>query len=372
MANLKLLLVEDSGLDVQNLKSTIIRYSREKDKKIELIEAVNKTEALQKLNNTFDGAIIDLKLSTEPDEGNDVVNEIASKYRIPVAVMTGTPQHARKGPKYLGVFTKGETGYDELLDLFFLVYETGITNILGGRGKLEKAMNEVFWNNILPNLNDWMAYKAQGKDTETALLRFTINHIVELADNETQVYFPEEMYIIPPVSKNLNTGSIVKNKESGERFVILSPACDLTSHNGTIKTDRVLICFIESTNNSSLIRDARKKIRIEILETDDKETKKGKIDKIEKAQRILSEIPKNTYSHYFHYLPETGLFVGGIINFRKIETYTLKDFKDKFEIPNAQVAMTFAKDIVSRFSNYYARQGQPDFDFDSLTKKLSA
>ena len=72
------------------------------------------------------------------------------------------------------------------------------------------------------------------------------------------------------------------------------------------------------------------------------------------------------------YLPETSLFNGGIINFRKIETYTLKDFKSKFEMPNAQVAMTFAKDIVSRFSNYYARQGQPDFDFDSLTKKLSA
>ena len=371
MSNLKLLLVEDSDSDVEIVKSTIIRYNREKNKKVELIEAINKTEALQKLNNTFDGAIVDLKLSTEPDEGNDVVKEITSKYRIPVAVMTGTPHNAQKGTQYLGVFTKGETGYDDLLDLFFLVYETGITRILGGRGYLEKAMNEVFWNNILPNLDDWKAYKAEGKDTETALLRFTINHIVELADNDTQAYFPEEMYIIPPVSKNLNTGSIVKNKESGERYVILSPACDLASHNGTIKTDRVLICLIESTGSSSLIKDARKKSKFEILKTDDEETKKSKLDKIEKAQRILSEIPKNTYAHYFHYLPETSLFSSGIINFRKIETYTLKDFRGKFELPNAQIAMTFAKDIVSRFSNYYARQGQPDFDFDSLTKKLS-
>jgi hypothetical protein len=372
MSDLKLLLVEDFDGDVQTVKSTINRYNREKNKKVELIEAKNKTEALQKLNNTFDGAIVDLKLSQKPDEGNDVVDEITTKYRIPVAVMTGTPQHAQKGPQYLGVFTKGETGYDDLLDLFFLVYETGITKILGGRGVLEQAMNEVFWNNILPNLNDWKAYKAAGKDTETALLRFTINHIVEKIDNDSKIYFPEEMYIVPPISKNLNTGSIVKTKENESLFIILSPSCDLALHNGKMKTDRILVCLIEPTNQNSLIKETGKNSKIEILEADDDEKKKKKGEKIEKAKRFLSQIATNNYSFYFHYLPETSLFKSGLINFRKIETYTNEDFNNKFEIPPyAQISMPFVKDIVSRFSNYYARQGQPDFDFDNLVKTLS-
>ena len=66
----------------------------------------------------------------------------------------------------------------------------------------------------------------------------------------------------------------------------------------------------------------------------------------------------------------TSLFEGGIINFRKVNTYKPKDFDSKFDKPLVQISMAFTKDIVSRFSSYYSRQGQPDFDFDTLTEEL--
>jgi hypothetical protein len=371
MSNLKLLFVEDTKYDMDACKATIKRYSHKNKREIELVEASKISEAFEKLDNTFDGAIIDLNLGTNESEGNTVIREIVSKYRIPIVVLTGEPTRVEPGIPNLGVFVKGETGYEELFDLFYLSYDTGITKILGGRGYIEEAMNRVFWNNILPVLDDWKTYKAQGKETETALLRHIVNHIAEIVDGDVQIYFPEEMYIIPPISTNLNTGSILLKKENEELFIVLSPACDLVPHNGSIKTDRILVCLIEKINENSFIKDARKKIRLEISDTDNEETKKIKSSKIEKAHKILTEIPKNSYCPYFHYLPETRLFCGGIINFRKIETYSFKDFNQKFASPHAQISMNFTKDIIARFSNYYARQGQPDFDFDSLTQKLS-
>ncbi len=370
MSDLKLLFVEDASNDLNTFRATIKRYNRQKKRAIKAVEAVSLTDALGKLNSTFDGAIIDLRLGPKGDEGNRVIEEIASKYRIPIAVMTATPQNAQAEISYLGIFTKGETGYDELLEKFCRAYDTGVTKILGGRGYLEETMNKVFWNSILPYLEDWQRYSSQSKKTEKALLRFTVNHIVDLLDSNSEIYFPEEMYIAPTSSTEVKTGSIVKRKAQDQYYVVLSPACDLAKHNGQMKTDRILVCLIEETN-IDLIQKARKDIKIKINRTDDKKTKLAKKSKKEKAEKILSQIPRNNYSYHFHYLPKTKVFRGGIINFRKVEAFKPNDYKNEFEDPIAQISMTFSKDIVARFSSYYARQGQPDFDFDTLTKLLS-
>ena len=107
-------------------------------------------------------------------------------------------------------------------------------------------------------------------------------------------------------------------------------------------------------------------MKIDLLETDSEEVKRDKIGKIEKVQMSLNQLQHNGYSTYFHYLPETKVFSGGFINFRKIETFKLKDFRKTFEDPIAKISPSFVRDIVARFSSYYARQGQPDFDLDHL------
>ncbi len=363
MPDLKLLFVEDVRSTLDDCKATIKRYSREKGRGIELVEALNPSEAFEKLNTTFDGAIIDLNLGLREDEGNDVIREIVSKYRIPVAVLTALPQNAQAAVPYLGVFVKGEIGYDELFDLFYLAYDTGITKILGGRGYLEDAMSRVYWNNILPQFEDWKSYRTRGKDTEKALLRFIINHIVELIDEDTEKYFLEEMYIAPVISSSIKTGGIVKKLGTDQCYVILSPACDLALHKGNFKTDRIMVCLIEKTD-MNLVQNARKDIETEVLEADDEERKKIKSDQIEKGKRTLDQLQGNNFP-YFHYLPKTRVFHGGFVNFRKIETLLPSEFKKVFEDPLAQISSAFTKDIVARFSSYYARQGQPDFDFDN-------
>ena len=44
-------------------------------------------------------------------------------------------------------------------------------------------------------------------------------------------------------------------------------------------------------------------------------------------------------------------------------TYSPDDFIAKYGTPKIKVQAFFVKSILNRFSAYYARQGQPDFNF---------
>lgn len=366
MTSPKVLVVEDNEDDLATFRSTLDRYSEEKkDRKFIPVYAVNLGEAIDKLDNSFDGAIIDLRLNGDSNAGNEVIEKIIRDYRIPVVVFTGTPE--KVGPRDLvEIFKKGEIQYDVILDKLYEIYQTGLTKIFGGRGYLEETMNTIFWLNIFPIIETWKTYCAQGRQTEKALLRYTISHMIEALGIESELYFPEEMYIAPPISNDIKTGSVIKMKDADDYYIVLSPACDMVIHSGNYKTDHIMVCAIEDLNMSLVVK-AKEDEKIEIRAEDDDQVKIEKGHRKTRAKDILSKLPRNSYSMYFHFLPKTGLFPGGFVNFRKIETYKLTDFKQKFENPSVQISSAFVKDIISRLSTYYARQGQPDFDFDSLT-----
>jgi len=85
----------------------------------------------------------------------------------------------------------------------------------------------------------------------------------------------------------------------------------------------------------------------------------------------LKRLCSNSHCTYLHFLPPTGIFPGGLVNFRQIETYSKTDFNAKYLYPKCQISPFFIKDIISRFSSYYARQGQPDLNFDSLVSRFT-
>lgn len=121
MNRFKLLLVEDNKQDRDVCKATIMRYQVQTQREIELVECDSLNDALDKLDNTFDGAIIDMKLAAQGNEGNQVIKIIEeSKLRIPVAILTGTPDPVNTDFLHIGVFKKGEEGarYEDLFNLF--------------------------------------------------------------------------------------------------------------------------------------------------------------------------------------------------------------------------------------------------------------
>lgn len=167
-------------------------------------------------------------------------------------------------------------------------------------------------------------------------------------DAEVPAYVTEEMYISPPISKDIKTGTIFKHLKENLFCIVLSPPCDLANHGGKFQTDQILICEIDN-------HDA---VNIEIAK------KKGN-----KKEEIKKAI-KNNYTAYYHWLPQNTLFEGGYINFRKVKTYQLEKFVEEYGSPKVKVQENFVKNILNRFSAYYARQGQPDFDFKSEAKSI--
>ena len=365
MRPFNLLLVEDDEREIKVFQDTLERYHAEQDKEVNLIVAKNLIESLDNLDNSLDGAIIDIRLNRDNDAGNKVLDAILNKFRIPVVVYTAIPANVPAEYSHrVKVFSRATVLYDVPLDFLFDMFETGLTNILGGRGQIEDAMNRVFWDSVIPQLDTWKIHKSKGKDTEKALLRFIINHIVELVDEETGMYFPEEMYIAPVISSAIKTGCILKKQNEDQYYVILTPACDLALHGGNFKTDRIMVCLIEKVD-MNIVQINRTDSTLSILDSDDEYTRKNKAQKIEKAKRTLIDLQYNRVVPYFHYLPNTNIFQGGFINFRKIETFKPGEFKKLFGSPIVQISSAFTKDIVARFSSYYARQGQPDFDLEN-------
>ena len=368
MEPFKLLLVEDDAREVKTFKDTMERYCAEHEKLISLFTAETLEDSKNIINNSFDGAIVDIKLHGDNDAGNKLLDEIRKNFRIPVAIYTGNPENV--GTDYFQKFKRG-VGYDKPLDFLFEIYDTGLTRIFGGRGYIEDKMNTVFRDSVVPHLPDWVGHKLKGKKTEEALLRFVVNHIVELVDNDVETYFPEEAYVSAITSNVLKTGSIVKRQNSDKYYIVLSPACDLAIHNEKPKTDRILVCFIEPIDilaTQLILKNSKHKI----LENDSEAAKEAKVknqekESIKETPAILISLSRNNKYPYFHYLPKTKAFLGGAINFRNVETFKTEDFRGAFENPSVQISAAFTKDIVARFSSYYARQGQPNFDSDALT-----
>lgn len=359
METMKILLVEDSQSDIESYESTMKVYQIQKGIKLETVYATTIEESLRLIDNSFDGAIVDLKLDLDGGEGNFIVKKIIETFRIPVLIFTGTPDNIDSSLK-IPFRKKGEVTYGQLLDFLFGIYKTGLTKIMGGRGKIEERMNRVFWSNIFPTIETWNNI-ATTKDTEEPLLRYILSHLTELLGSDSEYSFPEETYIYPPVSEHIKPGSIVVKKDDDEPYLVLSPACDLAKRNGCYKTDRVLVAHIENADQrlAGLVKKAN------ITASTDEEQKQKDI-----ANDHLRRTVQNSMQLYYHFLPRSDFFPGGLVNFRKINTFNLKQYNETFSDPIIQVSNHFIKDIVSRFSSYYSRQGQPDFDFDALLVEL--
>lgn len=339
------LLIEDSADDSGSFQDTVKRLNIEADEELYQLEVAETYAAgMEKVSEKLNGIIVDIKLDGS-HSGNEIIREIIEKFRVPVAIFTGTPDTEQSSNSPIKVYKKGEASHEEILRELCSVSDTGLFNVLGGTGIIENVMTKIFWDNLYPQIELWKGKKAQGVETEKVLLRYTVSHIQELIDNEVPAYITEEMYISPPINDDIKTGSIIQAKTDDIYCIVLSPPCDLAIHNGKMKTDCVLICEI----------DPQDEVNARIIE--------GITSTAKQAKKIAAAL-NNNYTDYYHWLPRNTLFVGGYINFRKVITYSPEELLDKFHHPLIKVQEGFVKSILSRFSTYYARQGQPDFNFD--------
>ena len=376
MNEMKLILIEDYDQDVNSCKEAVQDFNETNGCNIQL--EIHKT--IQSASNAlessyFDGAIIDMQLADSRDEGNQALDVIRHHLkRIPVAICSGNIDVADVTDiPSIGRFAKGDVRYEDIICKFWDIYKTGITKIMGGKGQIEQSLSQIFIKHLLPEIvtvlgsgstgseSNWVRYaKINSHETEEALLRHTINHLThELYKSDGKCY-PDEMLIRLLGPTPINTGCILKHKESGIFYIVMSPACDLAerkreSSEGESRkcnTDRAML--VEIQNLDDILSNYEK------YEKASTETQKENI-----KQSLFGNIKANKGGQYYHWLPILdSCQEGAAINFRRVSTYDEADLNTYFGNPVIQVASPFLKDIISRFSSYYARQGQPDININ--------
>jgi hypothetical protein len=368
MEELRILIVEDDKNKRDDYSRFIKAYNLD-NQDCNIIEefGVDKNDAIDKLKNPenkYDGAIVDLDLEGSggtDSSGNEVVIEIKGNLRFPTFVITGTPHHLFKEldvpSAIFGVFERDDVDLDKVFHRFYEIKRTGILNLLNRNGRIEELIQNIFWNHISTSLDNWTQdRKRTSAEKEDSLLRYTILHMLEYLD-ESKVH-PSEFYITRPVKEQLSTGDLISL--DGNRYVILTPACDFVYHKEKRKVEKVFLLKIKELDSVPEFQALQGKLAIEELSSSKKSD--------------LSKLITNSSKPFYHYIPKHNSIDAGIIDFQDKLSVLIDEIEAKIETDEvdrfATISMPFLKDLIERYSSYYARQGSPDFDADEIINSL--
>jgi CheY-like chemotaxis protein len=366
MQELKILIVEDDQSKRDDYSRFIIAYNLDNEEhNIIEVFGVNKNDAIEKLQdpkNSYDGAIVDLDLigsGGTDSSGNEVIKEIKQNLRFPIFVITGTPHNISEElnvPNAIfGVFERDEVELDDIFNRFCLIKATGILNLLNRNGRVEELIQNIFWNHISTSLDSWILDKKRNpEEKEDSLLRYTILHMLEYLD-ENNVH-PSEFYITRPVKDKVSTGDLIS--WNNNRYVILTPACDFVFRPKGDRNVRntFLLKIIELTDHFSNLEESIQKGEIS-------NTLKKELEKV-----ITNNKP------YYHFIPKHNIIKAGIIDFQDKLSIPIEEIEAKIKSTEidrfATISLPFLKDLIERYSSYYARQGSPDFDIEEIFQSL--
>lgn len=354
---LNVLLVEDTESSIQSCCEIAEEFFYGQ---ISVTSAKKPQEAMELLSNHFNAAIVDLRLEGNTEGGTFIqkINELGVK--IPMVIHTGTPDDVLQEWCPLKVFTRGEPGqgYKEIFEYLLKVFQTGITEIVGLSGYIEQKIRQFYKDYFLNNSDLWIERATiNPQRVKDALYRSLIAQIDSEAALHASDSYPEEFYISAQ-DPHLYTGSIVVDKASRKRFVILSPACDIALRDGKPKIKSITMCEIQPiethglTYNPSGYDFTRKKIN--------------------KFNPLFQNSNDDKDCIRYHWLPNTKKFEGGIVNFTMPMSWPYEDFFSKYDLEPFRIARPFVKNILARFSSYYARQGQPDVGKNELLSNIKS
>ncbi|MDR2686083.1 MAG: hypothetical protein LBB23_04970 [Rickettsiales bacterium] len=340
---MKILFIEDTPSDIDAFNTALGLYNSQNNNAIEAknIASVAQFDDVFKSLSDYDAVIVDIKLKdaagsvdADIDAGNNIIKKIERALQnVPIYIYTGTPENiSYAGQFVVRKYTKGdETTYKQVIEYAHRLYNTGLMQIIGGKGKLYEFVQRVYKENIIKDIDKWIDHKIAGKDTEGILSRYIAACISAHLENFSEAV-KEEMFMIPPVGTGVKTGSIVKNNNTSEYFVVLTPECDLVVRdNGNPKTDFVLLCKLQNNTNC-----------------------------VDRNNLCNYKVP------YAYCLPKSSLIDAiTFLNFREVASIKYNDFVSSYARV-AQILPAFTKEITQKFSQYYSRQGQPDFSVGEI------
>lgn len=292
--------------------------------------------------------------------GSNSYKEIQEKIFIPIIFFSGYPKDvAELRSQVIGVATKGDGGLDELKSEIERLTKNNLP-ILKEKvhAFIEDEFKKYFWGTIQPKNN---IFKPEADDLSLGymLLRnmadtLSRDNIRQLLGDDTikeDKVHPMEFYIYPTdTTTEYQTGEIIKNKETDEIFVILTPSCDFIKR-GTSerKVDHILLLKT-------------------ILLTETKEYKRYNNDKEKYAESLKQFINSSKGDRYF-FLPQTPFIENRVIDFQNKEIVSYEQLCAKFE-RIAKLDNPYAQSMAATHARYYNRIGCPDIDSEYIINGL--
>ncbi len=352
MEELHILIIEDEKVQIDLYCDVIEQFNKSSEYKIVPEFQEDYARGEEALNTPYyDAAIIDLKLSnTDELEGKKLVEKVNGKIRIPMVIYSGSIAQIDDIEENMLLKKKLRTeSLTDILKEIVTIYKTGITKLLRPSGIIDKKLTQIFWNHLVNDLNIWVEH-----NNAKTLTRYIFSHFQEYMEinsaGDFEEYHPAEIYILPPIKKNIHTGDIIHIK--GEFYIVLTPACDLV-FNYKYNEKGEKIPFRKAEN---LVVALAKNFDY----NESCQNKKGDVDK----SKITSYVTNDFYR--YHYLPSFNGNSGFLIDFQQLMTIPLEEGNDRV----ASISGAFIKDIISRFSLYYSRQGQPTFFQKDIVNEL--
>ncbi|PZR26414.1 MAG: hypothetical protein DI535_14180 [Citrobacter freundii] len=357
MNQINLLIIEDETAQIQTYEDNIYQHNKKSEYKFTYTICKSFDEGKKALETPYyDAAIIDLKLSGSDElEGKKLVEDVYQKLRIPIIIYSGSIDQIDTFPENILLKKRLRTEkLTSILEEIILIYNTGITSLLKPAGKIDTKLTQIFWNHLSNDLELWT--KDNNPDT---LLRYILSHFQEYLEidpvGDFQQYHPSEVYIRPAIKSNFHTGDLIRYNKA--MFIILTPACDIVINYKPGQGAEL--------GKKIAFRKSDTMLLASVLEFDIKTMCLNKNGEIDKGK--IGEFVRNG-SYRYHYLPPYLNPSGYVIDFQSLQSVKYDEQITKI----ASISSPFIKDIISRFSSYYSRQGQPTFNQEKIIDNLYA
>ena len=360
---IKLLILDDDAEVLENYDGVIERYNRDNDDcNIKLYKATTLDESLEYIKyNKLDTAIIDLNLGTSRDDnrGNFAIKELLNSFRLPIFVISG--EISKLDESYtendmIVAYDRDQKEFRIILNEIVEAFKSETMKYFKRDGFLEKKINELYWNHLSKTINAWRDVE---KECPTEIEKILSRHTVASLNEQLYVdgnvgsfdkYHTGEMYIIPPIKQHYHTGDILE--KDGNKFIIINPACDIVNKGKmefyTLLTIQEAITLPKIINKQPVGQETY----------------------------INENLKQSNKLDRYHFLPKFAIIDKDyVIDFQNINIINIGEgcipsnpdylVRRELNIKNyrrvASISSPFLKDIVARFSAYYARQGQPNF-----------
>lgn len=339
------------------------------------------SRAMEKLETErYDLLILDIRLTTGmpvPVEqaGITILNAIKQRRFIPVVFYTALPQYADGlTTALIRVVSKAEQT-SVLLKEISKIFQTNLPAVNRALIRhLETIQRDYMWGFVTEN------WDQLGDTPDRASLAYLLARRLAISlsgpgmkqlledlgaqeglEAEDKVH-PMKYYVMPPLESSPATGDLYQEdiKKQSDYWVILTPLCDLTPHDGKIKAEQVLLakCLLMTNQEEYKTWVARNRSK----------SSQRPLESLIGNNRMDGKQPER-----YHFLPGVMSLPDLVVDFQAVKMVTYEQLNDPKTLKRlASLDSPFAECLLARFTRYYGRIGTPDLDIGIVLARLKA